>query len=700
MSQRHQTAPEDRISFPRKVVYGVGGFVNNLLASAIGNMSIVLILVLGMSPWLAGLLGSLPRFTDAITDPVMGFVSDRTRTRWGRRRPYIFLGAILSGLVFVLLWQMPAPTQLRVKLVDYGADAVYSGGETGQDRGVLEAVGDWARSVVSTETIDDVEHEVVVTPPALVAGAWVSLDLPLSDFTNLTTRWHLAQLLLSGDLEDVYLDNAYFYRLAEEEDGSEAEEDGSESVRGSESVGGGAMEGLDAPLEPAPEPIPRSPDDVISLFSDAYDDMAVGQWSTEWDRAQVADVQVAGNAVKHYSDLRFAAIDFGEQPVDASEMTHLHLDVWTPNAIQEGKSQAWYFWYFLIGSVVFFVGYTIFATPWVALGYELTPDYHERTRLMGVQNFVSNIAFIIAPWFLAIMTNPAWFRNQMQGARSLAVAVAVATIGLGVLPAIFLRERNATADGPAGSVRDNVMEFLRGLVQTVRCKPFLMLCLATFLIFNGFIMIASFQIWVFIHHVYAGSTADGAALAGLAGTFGIVFGFVVIAFVTWMGTKIGKRHALIVSTSISIFGYALKWFCYTPEHPMLALLPAPFLAFGLGGLFTLMGSMVADVVDLDEISTGERREGMFGSIYWWVVKLGQSLAVAGGGFLLTAAGFDETPGAVQSVQTLTLMRAFDAFVPLLLSAVALWAIVKFPITEESARQVRAELERRRAATAN
>ena len=46
------------------------------------------------------------------------------------------------------------------------------------------------------------------------------------------------------------------------------------------------------------------------------------------------------------------------------------------------------------------------------------------------------------------------------------------------------------------------------------------------------------------------------------------------------------------------------------------------MAFGLGGLFTLMGSMVADVCDYDELNTThERREGMFGSIYWWVGKV-------------------------------------------------------------------------------
>jgi GPH family glycoside/pentoside/hexuronide:cation symporter len=49
-----------------------------------------------------------------------------------------------------------------------------------------------------------------------------------------------------------------------------------------------------------------------------------------------------------------------------------------------------------------------------------------------------------------------------------------------------------------------------------------------------------------------------------------------------------------------------------------------FIAVGMGALFTLMGSMIADVCDLDELETGERREGMFGSIYWWMVKLGMA----------------------------------------------------------------------------
>ena len=92
---------------PQKIIYGLGAFTNNLLGAAIGTMVIVLNLGLGMNPALVGLVSALPRLTDAITDPLMGYLSDNTKSRWGRRRPYIFLGAIVAGICYALLWQLP-----------------------------------------------------------------------------------------------------------------------------------------------------------------------------------------------------------------------------------------------------------------------------------------------------------------------------------------------------------------------------------------------------------------------------------------------------------------------------------------------------------------------------------------------------------------------------------------------------------------
>jgi GPH family glycoside/pentoside/hexuronide:cation symporter len=476
--KHYATAPADRLPVHQKLVYGLGAFVNNLLAAASGGMMIVLNLGLGMNPALVGLLGALPRLTDAMTDPIMGYISDNTRTRWGRRRPYIFVGAILAGLTFALLWHLP-----------------------------------------------------------------------------------------------------------------------------------------------------------------------------------------------------------------------------------EGRSESFYFWYFLLGSIIFYLAYTVFATPWVALGYELTPDYHERTRLMGVQNFMGQLAYVVAPWFLLFMQNEKIFDDMVDGAAGLAVIVAIVVAVVGVMPALFLRERfQAVAAQEAGErplatvgsvVLRNLAGFFRGFSVTVRSRPFLKLCLATFLVFNGFMMVSSFQFYVIIYYVFGGDTVRGAEFAGWAGTVQSIATFGVIALVTLLGTRLGKKRTFYVAIGVSMLGYALKWFCYNPEIPWLVILPAPLLAFGLGGLFTILPSMIADVVDLDELQTHERREGMYGSIFWWVVKLGMAAALAAGGFLLNATGFDVALAGNQSAQTITLMRLFDAFLPFLASGVAIWAIATFSITEERAHEVRLQLEARR-----
>jgi GPH family glycoside/pentoside/hexuronide:cation symporter len=209
-------------------------------------------------------------------------------------------------------------------------------------------------------------------------------------------------------------------------------------------------------------------------------------------------------------------------------------------------------------------------------------------------------------------------------------------------------------------------------------------------------LISSFQFYVIIYYVFRGDQARGAEYAGYAGTLGAISTFAVIFFITWLGTKIGKRRAFFVSTGISMLGYGMKWFAYDPDHPLLILLPTPFLAFGLGGLFTLMGSMIADVVDVDEIESFQRREGMFGAVFWWVVKLGMAAALAGGGFLLNATGFDVGLGGGQSERAITLMRLCDAFVPMIASGLAIWAIASYHITEEEAHTVRKVLEARRA----
>ncbi len=78
-------------------------------------------------------------------------------------------------------------------------------------------------------------------------------------------------------------------------------------------------------------PVPTLPaSDVISLFSDAYSNRPIDTWSATWDQADVTDLQVAGSNLKGYTNLVFAGVEFIANRIDASSMTHFHLDAFLP----------------------------------------------------------------------------------------------------------------------------------------------------------------------------------------------------------------------------------------------------------------------------------------------------------------------------------------------------------------------------------
>ena len=77
---------------------------------------------------------------------------------------------------------------------------------------------------------------------------------------------------------------------------------------------------------------------------------------------------------------------------------------------------------------------------------------------------------------------------------------------------------------------------------------------------------------------------------------------------------LGCPRAFTVSQSISLVGYIMLYFLFIPGKPWMYIIALPFFSFGIGSLFTIMMSMTADVIDIDEINTGKRREGIFGAV--------------------------------------------------------------------------------------
>lgn len=169
-------------------------------------------------------------------------------------------------------------TEFKVKLVDFGANGAFGGG-------------------------DDKEHEITISNPQ--KEKWVNVDIPLSDFTGLTTRSHIAQLIFVGAPSGnttVYVDNVFFYNKA------------------------GSISAAPTPSVTASK--------VISMFSDAYTNVAVDTWRTSWSSATLTDLSINGNATKKYSALDFVGIEVTTTPINATAMTHFYTDVWSTDFTQ------------------------------------------------------------------------------------------------------------------------------------------------------------------------------------------------------------------------------------------------------------------------------------------------------------------------------------------------------------------------------
>jgi len=463
----------EKVPFGQKVAFGIGMLANQMFPAVLGIFMVVLVQDLGFPGWMWGVIYFFPRLFDSFTDPIMGYISDNTKSRWGRRRPYVILGGIITGTAFIIMWQL------------------YKG----------------------------------------------------------------------------------------------------------------------------------------------------------------------------------AGVDYN-------------------------------FTYFMIWSFIFYLGITIFSVPYVAMGYEMSNDFHERTNIMATAQWIGQWAWVIAPWFWVIMYDPTWFESAEVATRTLAVWVGVICAICAIVPGIFIKSKSTLNEdySPLNlkNIGNSLKEIGAGFVSAFKIKPFRKLCIATFLVYNAFMTIASFSFFIIVYHLFdgdAGASGIWPTLFGCLGALGTTF--FVIPIVAKMSKMLGKKKAFLISQAISVVGYLMLWFLFIPGKPYLFIFALPFFSFGIGSLFLLMMSMTADVIDIDELNTGLRREGTFGAIYWLMVKFG--FAIAGGlsGVIMSSVGFDsgqtlQPEGAVDGLRL-----AFSG-IPIIGTLIAMYVMRNYSVTEESAVGIRTKLDERKA----
>ena len=357
------------------------------------------------------------------------------------------------------------------------------------------------------------------------------------------------------------------------------------------------------------------------------------------------------------------------------------------------------FWYFLVISLIFYSGLTIFSIPYVAMGYEMSDDFHERTNIMATSQLIGQLAWVVAPWFWVLMADQSLFPSSDVAVRTLAVYVAIGCAILAAIPAFFIPSKSTLNENYSPidfkGILGSFGEIKEGLKASIEIKPFRKICIATFLIFNAFQTTAGFSYFIIKYYLFKGNEEGFGLWPTLFGCVGaLITTVVVIPIVARMSKIMGKKKAFLVSQGISIIGYILLFLLFVPGKPYLFLFALPFFSFGIGSLFTLMMSMTSDVIDIDELNTGKRREGSLGAIYWWMVKFGTAVAGLLSGLILSLVAF-QSNASTQTDETMFWLRIFFVGIPILGTLTAIWAMKDYDIDEAKALEVRDLIDKRK-----
>jgi GPH family glycoside/pentoside/hexuronide:cation symporter len=367
--------------------------------------------------------------------------------------------------------------------------------------------------------------------------------------------------------------------------------------------------------------------------------------------------------------------------------------------------------YFVAMQFLFFTAYAIFAVPYNALTYEMSPEYHERTRVMAFTAFFHKLGELTGGWMLPLagLLSAALVAGatdlNMTGVRAMGWIVGLVIMaGIGMMPGLWVRERFATKTQHQSKA--GIWDSLKAAMESVA-----FLTLVAIIVLNTLSGVLAMGIdqYLLVYFMNHGDKAAGLLQKGLLSTGYGVVGFAAIPIITWLAGRLGKSGSLYFVYGLMVFGGIMKWFIFTPGHPIfhigkVAIDPVILLDPLLCGpmwvaVKIMLASMMADICDEDELKHGQRREGLFGGVFAWIEKMVLSLAYLGTGLALLFAHFDPTLGGAQAPETFTRMRLFLAGAPALTAVFALVALKYYPITAARAAATRRQLEARRGVAA-
>ncbi len=345
------------------------------------------------------------------------------------------------------------------------------------------------------------------------------------------------------------------------------------------------------------------------------------------------------------------------------------------------QNQALLCLYFALVYILYDTAVTLVGCPYAALTPELTLDHDERTSLTTYRMFVSIVTGLMAAVGFALILDAA--PDQRAAFQMMGLACAAVFVPTILIAFVGTRERAEFQAQPAPPP----LEGLRFVVRNRAWWYTLWMSLLSWMPVDiASAVFAYFLLYWLRMEVMEASLVQAVILTSAT---------LCLPLVSWMSRRWEKKTAFIVSMA-SWAAVMLGLFFLPQGARSLGYLAAVLVGLGVSAAHVLPTAMSADVVDVDELVSGKRQEGIYAGFSVFVRKLSTKLVLAAIGPVLAWSGYVEN-APQQTPQALTAIRLLIAVVPAVILIAAIFVAWAYPLTRAQHQEVQAMLAQRRAA---
>jgi GPH family glycoside/pentoside/hexuronide:cation symporter len=349
---------------------------------------------------------------------------------------------------------------------------------------------------------------------------------------------------------------------------------------------------------------------------------------------------------------------------------------------------------------------TVYATPYTALGAELSNDYNERTSVQGIRT----IFFLLGLMFATVMGFLLFFKStkefpvgQLNPAayRNMGLTVSIIAIVFGLV--CFFKTKKYIPHLPVCHHTDtesgSMTKLIGSFVLALKNASYRNIVIAYLLTNISSALISTLGIHVFTYTFKLDSKDIGII-------FGVLFTVSILSQPLWVriSAKIDKKGAVILGLLLSTAGsIMLLVFVFVKDYiagQMLYMLPfAAIAGFGAGALFSVPYSMIADTIDVDELKTGVRLEGVYYGSLTFFYKFSQAITIFILGMILDFVKFN-SEAKVQPESTVMILGLTIAVGGIIVLSLAGLIYSKYDLNREKITEIQSQIAKRNAEEIN